>query len=264
MRHSIPILRSALPLALAVAGALSAVPRAGAGQGTGAAPAGVAARTFELRPRDGRDAEADAGYRRHLDWHAAAGDPWAWLLWEVVDGPRAGTYVDGTFGHAWRDFDHAVDPAGDGADNARNVEPLVTRGASQAWRLRPELGGATVDPERAPLVLRAEYRVRPEASATFVAALQRLRTSLGRRSFAVYELVSGGERPTYVLWIPAASWAEIGSLLEAAAAAPALAASAAWMGAELWRFRPDLSLCRSAASHCHRTLGAPAAGGAAR
>ena len=41
------------------------------------------------------------GYRRHLDWHTRAGDPWAWYMWRVSNGERAGLYVDGTFSHAW-------------------------------------------------------------------------------------------------------------------------------------------------------------------
>lgn len=229
--------------------------------------AGEAARTFELRPREGLARQFEDGYRRHLDWHIGAGDPWAWYMWQVTDGERAGLYVDGTFGHAWENFDAAVDPPGDAADNARNVDPFSTRPGGHAWRARPSLGGAPVGLETAPFVLRAEYRVRPGAEAAFVAALRRLRGAPGRRAYAVYELASGGGAPTYAVWTPAATWAEAGTVanLPATLAAGDTARQAAYVAMmaaterirrELWRFRPDLSICRTPAARCHRTLAA--------
>lgn len=220
------------------------------------------ARTFELRARPGLAGALDAGYRRHLDWHAGAGDRWGWYLWEVADGERAGLYVDGTFGHAWSDFDAAVDPSGDGADNEVNVEPFATRGANHAWRLRPELSGAAFEPDGAPLVQHAEYHVRPGGGSAFTAALQRLRVAAGARPYAVYELVSGGAPGTYVVWAPARTWADLGALDERVAEANReLAASADQARVELWRLRRDLSLCRDASAHCHRTVAAAPGGG---
>lgn len=215
------------------------------------------ARTFELRARPGLAGALDAGYRRHLDWHAGAGDRWGWYLWEITNGERAGLYVDGTFGHAWSDFDAAVDPSGDGADNEVNVEPFATRGANHVWRLRPELSGAAFEPDASPLVRHAEYHVRPGAEVAFTAALQRLRAAAGARPYAVYELVSGGAPGTYVMWAPARTWAELGALNEwVAEANRELAASADQARVELWRLRRDLSLCRDAAARCHRAVAA--------
>ena len=226
---------------------------------------GGAARTFELRPREGLVRQFGDGYRRHLDWHRRAGERWVWYLWQVVDGDRAGLLVDGTFGRTWGDFDAAVDPAGDAADNAVNVEPYVVRAANQAWRSRPDLGGRPVDLEAAPFGVRTEYRVRPGADASFVAALRRLRVASGVCAYAVYELVSGGDSPTYVLWVPARTWAAVADAAELAAVIGgggrrdtrthyALAEASQQVRRELWRFRPDLSICRAPAAGCHRTL----------
>jgi hypothetical protein len=198
------------------------------------------------------------GYRRHLDWHVGAGDPWAWYLWQVVDGERAGLYVDGTFDRAWADFDAGVDPRGDAADNARNVDPFATRAANHAWRSRPDLGsapGSVVDLEGAAFVLRTEYRVRPGADTAFVRGVRRLRAAAGERRYVVYEMVSGGEGTTYVVWAPAATWADLGAFADRiSAAAGELARTAERVRTEVWRFRPDLSICRTAAARCHRTL----------
>lgn len=220
----------------------------------GAATSTSVARTFELRARPGFDTQLDDGYRRHLDWHRGAGDRWAWYLWEVANGDRAGLYVDGTFGHAWADFDAPVDPAGDGANNELNVEPFAIRFANHVWRSRPDLSGGAVDPEKGPLVFRSEYRVRAGAETAFESALVRLRASAAV-PYAVFELVSGGKLPTYVVWMPADSWAQAGALVDRVVPVMrSLSASAEVARAELWRFRRDLSLCRAAASRCYATL----------
>jgi hypothetical protein len=133
--HPRPSRSGRLTLATLTALALGAAPDVAPAQRAAAGGAAIA-RTFELRARDGLARQLDDGYRRHLDWHAAAGDRWAWYLWEVTNGERAGLYVDGTFGRAWGDFDAPVDPPGDAADNAVNVDPFAIRAANHAWRLR--------------------------------------------------------------------------------------------------------------------------------
>jgi hypothetical protein len=176
-------------------------------------------------------------------------------MWTVTNGERAGLYLDGTFGHAWADFDAAVDPPGDRADNGANVDPFTTRGANHVWRLRPELGGLPVDPEKAPMVMRTEYRVRPGARKELDAAFRRLREVARGREYDVFELVSGGELSTYVLWVPVATWSDAGDFTgRASDVLQALAAGAESTRAELWRFRADMSICRSAQSKCHGTV----------
>lgn len=252
-------LARAIAMSLALGSALGAAPHPGFAQSTD--PGGVIARTFELRARDGLARQLDDGYRRHLEWHVGAGDRWAWYLWEITNGERAGLYVDGTFGHAWADFDAAVDPPGDGADNDVNVEPFAIRGANQVWRRRPDLeatGGRPFDLEAAPFVLHTEYRVRRGAEGTFATALRQLRATAGSHPYAVYELVSGGEQSTYAVWVATGTWAEAGAFADRTVdAAHALAGAAELVRAELWRFRPDLSICRAASARCHRTLAAP-------
>lgn len=247
---SAPLIATALLLVLALGAAAPAPSLA-----QGAKASGTIARTFEIEVREGLGTQFADGYRRHLEWHTRAGDPWAWYMWRVSNGERAGLYVDGTFGHAWSDFDAAVDPAGDGADNVVNVDPFTTRAANHVWRLRPELGGLQVDPEAAPMVLRTEYRVGSGAREEFDDALRRLRGVAGDRPYAVFELVSGGEPPTYVVWVPVATWSDAGDFAERASEIMrALAARAESTRAELWQFRPEMSICRSSKSKCHGTV----------
>ena len=74
---------------------------------------------FAYAPHD--RAMFEAGYRRHLEWHRAAGDSLAWFGWDVLVGPRPDVFVDGVFGTPFQALDVRVDPAGDQADAAVNV-----------------------------------------------------------------------------------------------------------------------------------------------
>ncbi|KAA2240877.1 hypothetical protein F0L74_32625 [Chitinophaga agrisoli] len=76
------------------------------------------------RPKDGTTASFEKGYQQHLLWHKTHGDTWSWYGWFISSGPRLGQFVDASFDHAWSDFDHPVDPAGDGADNQLHVYPF--------------------------------------------------------------------------------------------------------------------------------------------
>ena len=141
----------------------------------------------------------------------------------------------------------------------------MVRAANQAWRSRPDVGGSPVDLEAAPFAVRTEYRVRPGAEGWFVAALRRLREAARARAYTVYELVSSGDPPTYVLWVPAPTWAAVGDAAELTTAIGgadprgkrahrALAEASAQVRRELWRFRPDLSICRTPVARCQWTL----------
>lgn len=59
-------------------------------------PRGDAAFLFAYYPKQGRQEQFDAGYRRHLDWHREHRDPLPWYGWYVATGERAGMFVDGS------------------------------------------------------------------------------------------------------------------------------------------------------------------------
>jgi len=69
--------------------------------------------------------EFEKGYKKHLEWHKTAGDKWNWYGWYFTSGQRAGQFIDATFEHSWKDFDNAVKPAEDRADNDLHVHPFA-------------------------------------------------------------------------------------------------------------------------------------------
>jgi hypothetical protein len=198
----------------------------------------TAARIVVLEPLAGQEQAFEAGYRRHLEWHRAAGDPWRWYGWQIVSGDRAGFFMDGTFGHPWRAFDEAVQPAADAADNFKNVFPHAKLRSNAYWRLRPELGSATLLEQGMPSAFVEAVYVRAKAGRQQEVedAVRRLRAAR-----AVYELVSGGRLPTYLLMRPLSTLAQLEGVADAALMSLVADAAVDDVRSELLRYRPDLS-----------------------
>lgn len=77
------------------------------------------------KPKDGMLQNFETGYKQHLNWHKTNEDKWSWYGWFIISGNRYGQFVDATFDHNWTDFDKAVKPADDMADNRLHVFPFA-------------------------------------------------------------------------------------------------------------------------------------------
>ncbi len=77
------------------------------------------------KPKDGMLQYFETGYKQHLNWHKINEDKWSWYGWYIISGNRYGQFVDATFDHNWSDFDKAVNPADDMADNRLHVFPFA-------------------------------------------------------------------------------------------------------------------------------------------
>lgn len=236
--------------------------------GPAAAQAGSAGTLSSYHPREGEGDAFEKGYVRHLRWHLANGDRLAWYMWRVARGDRTGMLIGGTLGNAWPDLDQRVKPAEDGADHRDNVDHYET--GEPSWgryvELRKDLGGELSPLERAPYLSVYSIMLRPDARATFEQAVRALAQNRGGTggSFGWLEVVAGGTLPAYILVVPAQSiadaaddrWDRLGlpaSISQAAGSRDHLTRALTAVESvhhELWRFLPDLSTCRHAASRC--------------
>ena len=193
---------------------------------------------FEYEIPPAHRAAFDAGYRRHLDWHRNAGDPIDWYGWDVVTGERLTVFVDGAFGLDNEAFDNRVDPAGDRRDFAENVPSEAIATSRRVFRHRPDLGNTEFPGGGAsPFIEASWYRLSPDCSgfeSHLVSSLRAYRQA-ERLPTAVFELVSGGERPAYLVL---AATTGFSSLVNAEAAVTRCVAR---VYTETWRYRPDLS-----------------------
>ena len=173
-----------------------------------AAPGDLARITFWTAAGDG----FEAGLAAHNDFHAEAGDPTAHLTWQIVTGKRAGTYIRGSFGHHWADFDG--DPeflAADEADSAETLDPHIASANPQIWRQLDAVSrpGSSSGPSAMAQV--RYFHLRPFQQAGFMRTAAAIAAAADKTawsgSWIWYELVEGGSIPTYILILPSDDWA---------------------------------------------------------
>lgn len=248
-----------LLLSLAICCTLPAV----AQDAKSARDSGDAAHLFGYLPKDGMRAQFDAGYRKHLEWHATHFDPLVWYGWYVTHGPRAGMFIDGSFGAPFAAFDQRVAPADDAKDAERSFLGFAEPTFPMAYRVRRDLSSGT-PLERwqpTPLVDVHRYRVKLGRSSHFELLARRMRNALeaaGAKDVAYtwYQGVAGTGTPEYMLMVSRNGWAGFDGApgdLEGVLATlddattrrellMGLAASVDEVTSEVWQYRSDLSL----------------------
>lgn len=209
----------------------------------------------------GSEAAWAEGRKKHMEFHKAQKDAFAWLTWEIINGDRAGSFITGTFDHFWKDYDgrDAFD-ALDGADVAKTTGPATASSTTGFWihmgdasRSKP---GATAPPKYSQLT---HYYVNLADVPRFEDALEAVKAELDKISWPTYSswyrLASGGEGPHYVLSTGRESFADfappektlIRVLSEAIGPRKAdelmstVRESTAKMYTEILQYRPDLS-----------------------
>jgi hypothetical protein len=200
---------------------------------------GPFARVVVIAPKPGQDSAFEAGYQRHLAWHRDHRDPWIWYGWSFVLGDRIEMFMDGTFGHAAGNFDHAVDPGGDGADNDANVAPFANFVSHAVYEHLPDASRGALLPDTTAFLALTTYQIAPGREADFE-NLPRARAGTGARH-SWYRVRTGGEMPQYVLMRAAATWSVAIGLADYFAAARDIHGMVRSTRSELLRFRPTLS-----------------------
>jgi hypothetical protein len=222
--------------------------------------AGPAAFLFAYHVKPGMQPQFDEGYRRHLQWHQEKKDQLVWYGWYVATGEQTGLFLDGSFGIPFADFDHRVELQADAADFTQNAAPFSDTAFRSAYRLRKDLstGQPLEDRQPSPTVEVVHYVLHPGMEHAFEEVVAAWRAALLRRPGAPvqtwYQLVVGGEQPSYMLMVPRQGWADYdrpGSLeadLAAAYGAPrvqallkTLAGAVDHVRSETWAYRKDLS-----------------------
>lgn len=164
----------------------------------------VYARLAVLHPRDGHTVDFEAGYIRHLAFHAQAKDSWVWYGWNIWAGERQRWFVYATFGHSAASLDSPVVPADDERDNILNVAPHVDHWGNALYQFLPALSrGSGVPTPTARLEL-TTVDLRPGTARDFEAVIGAARSALQAETLW-YRMVAGGTAPRYVRLRPRAS-----------------------------------------------------------
>jgi len=57
----------------------------------------------KVRPGTVQDYEASR--KKHMAWHKAQNDTWAWEVFEIMTGPDTGSYLIASGGHQWKEME---------------------------------------------------------------------------------------------------------------------------------------------------------------
>lgn len=163
------------------------------------------------KPNEGQQQLFENGYKQHLKWHEDNGDTWGWWGWYFVSGPRYGYFMDATFHRTWRDFDNAVKPAEDRADNNLHVFPFgKIQGIFKAVHY-PQY--STADTYDNKLKITRLITLTVENAADGLKLIGQLRdyyTGRQIKSFQTYRVVDGGDLSQFILMLGFDSWEAYG------------------------------------------------------
>jgi len=152
--------------------------------------------------------------------------------------------MDGTFGHAASNFDAAVQPAGDAADNAANVVPYADFLSHGVFRRLDNASVGQPLPDTSPFLAMATYTVAPGEETAFERQLVAGATAPGNTGrtaprFTWYRLQIGGAGGQYVLMRVVPSFGAAAELPEVLP--PGARALVRSVKTELLRYRAEMS-----------------------
>ena len=152
---------------------------------------GPMAHLFGYRPNPGQAQRFEDGYREHLNWHRDHRDTLPWYAWTIMDGPRAGLFIDGTFDVPLDGLDKRPDPSGDGADAQRTFLPYGAPAFRETWRrVSPGKAQPLAHPARPLRVV--VYTLKPGTLARFDALVAEVaKVAAAPQAMAWYAPVSG-------------------------------------------------------------------------
>jgi len=175
-----------------------------------AEPPSVARMVF-FQAKPGAKAQMEEAIKKQMDWRREQNDNWGWLTWEYVSD-EAGRYAVATFGHAWQDYDQPkvsplVEEVFQGALATLCLTPVVIQYFDHLEEVSA-LGTVKETPNIAEI---AVFQVQFGKTAQFYEAVRQfhhaLRKARSPQRYEWFELLSGGEEPQFMLFLPGRNWA---------------------------------------------------------
>lgn len=183
----------------------------------GSAQNGNLAQFVIWNPKPGMKQQFTEGYKRHLQWHKEANDPWQWYGWFFISGPRTGQFMDATVDRTLADFDNPIDPAGDGADNEKNTMPYADVTSALKLNAINNLSHPGLYGIRAKYMKMITLQVLNDYAANW--HIRNLKNRLSNKDkikfFITYKTFDGGRLDQWYILIGADSWADFEPALDA-------------------------------------------------
>lgn len=171
-------------------------------------PSDSVSEVLRQKVRSGTVQDYEAARKKHMAWHKAQNDPWAWEVFEVMTGPDTGSYLISSGDHQWKDMEAWVAKMADAdaADSQASMGPYIAGTQREYWT---QLNGISRLPSseiQYPLITVTTYHVKPGSDAALRAAIAKVNAALDAGKFPLrtiwYVLTSGGPSPTYAVVAP--------------------------------------------------------------
>jgi hypothetical protein len=175
------------------------------------------------KARPGTVQEYEASRKKHMAWHKAQNDPWAWEVFEIMTGPDTGGYLIASGEHQWKEMEAWVAKMADddAADSRASMGPYIASTEREYWTELNAISRLPTSEARSPLLTVTTYHVKPGGDAALRTAIAKVNAALDAGKFPLrsiwYVLTNGGSSPTYAVVAPRAGLGEMApspSLLE--------------------------------------------------
>ena len=164
---------------------------------------------FQAKP--GAKAQMEEAIKKQMDWRREQKDDWGWLTWEYVSD-EVGRYAVATFGHAWQDFDQPkILPSVEEGLQKDFAGLCLTPILVQYFDHLEEVSALGTVKETPTVAEIAVFQVQFGKAVQFYEAIRQFHHALqkagGPERYEWFELLSGGEEPQFMLFLPRRNWA---------------------------------------------------------
>ena len=171
---------------------------------------------IHVKPKAGMKDKWEEGAKKHMAFHADKGDPWTWIAWEIVSGENVGDFVIGSFEHKWADFDNM--PVSGQEDEAHWQKNVGLYTESENIKYIADLMEHSVPPAEgtppAKLVTLVTVHAKPDKVEAYLNAVSKIPQALAKAGsdtkYYFSRAVTGGRQPSFIIFFPRQSWAEMG------------------------------------------------------
>ena len=168
---------------------------------------------FHAKP--GAKAQMEEAIKKQMDWRREQKDDWGWLTWEYVSD-EVGRYAVATFGHAWQDFDQPkILPSVEEGLQKDLASLCLTPVVVQYFDHLEEVSALGTVKETPNVAEIAVFQVQFGKAVQFYEAIRQFHNALRKagspQRYEWFELLSGGEEPQFMLFLPRRNWAAFGT-----------------------------------------------------
>jgi len=175
------------------------------------APGEIARMTY-WEAKAGMEGEFEEGLKQHNEFHVQQKDPNALYTWQIITGKYAGTYARGSFGNHWADLDLPEEfEKADEADSAETLDPYIGSANPVIYHYLADWSRPSATPGPKALTRVIHFHVKNGMQGKFSGAIDKIHKAIGETdwpsNYDWWEVVDGGDIPTYVLALPRDNWA---------------------------------------------------------